>query len=77
MNITIFDKVRNKWRRFKARLRETYYSESEARKIAEKYNLLPEFEEALDFGLTPDEALEEWDIYPYGEDKKKILEKGR
>ncbi len=73
MKKSLFNKIVAKWRRFRASHKESYYTEEEARRIAIKNNLEKELDEALDFGFTPDEALEEWDIYPYGETKKEVL----
>lgn len=73
MKKSIFKRIVAKWRRFRASHKESYYTEEEARRIAIKNSLENEFDEALDFGLTPDEALEEWDIYPYGKTKEEIL----
>ena len=42
-----------------------HYSKEEALKHARKYNLEWEVNEAMKHGLTPDEALQDWDIYPY------------
>ena len=72
MKKSLFNKLITKWRRFRASKRESYYTEKEARKIAIKYDLEKEFDEAIDFGLTPDEALEEWDIYPSKEEKENV-----
>ena len=49
------------------RLRSTpsKYTRPEALAIARKYNLEYEVIKAMDHGCTPDEALQEWDIYPY------------
>jgi len=41
------------------------YTRPEALAIARKHNLEYEVIEAMDHGCTPDEALQEWDIYPY------------
>jgi hypothetical protein len=41
------------------------YTRPEALAIARKYNLEYEVIKAMDHGCTPDEALQEWDIYPY------------
>ena len=73
MHYSILKKLVRKWHQFWALHRESYYTEEEARRIAVKNDLEKEFEDALDFGLTPDEALEEWDIYPYGETKKEVI----
>lgn len=39
------------------------YTTKEAILIARKYNLESEIRQELASGLSPDEALEEWDIY--------------
>lgn len=41
------------------------FTVEEAIKIAREYDMESEVTEALKFGFTPDEALEEWDLYPY------------
>ncbi len=41
------------------------YTSTEAIEIASKHKLKEEIMTALKYGLTPDEALQEWDIYPY------------
>lgn len=41
------------------------YTRPEALAIARKHNLEYEVIKAMDHGCTPDEALQEWDIYPY------------
>jgi len=41
------------------------YTRAEALAIAKKYNLEYEVIKAMDHGCNPDEALQEWDIYPY------------
>ena len=43
------------------------HSREQAMAIARKYGLEREVEAALRQGCTPDEALQEWDIYPYQE----------
>lgn len=40
------------------------YTRPEALSIARKHNLEYEVIKAMDHGCTPDEALQEWDIYP-------------
>lgn len=42
----------------------SYYTKEEALAIASKYGLKTEVLEAMKHGLTPDEALEDWDILP-------------
>lgn len=41
------------------------YTRAEALAIAKKHGLEYEVIKAMDHGCTPDEALQEWDIYPY------------
>jgi hypothetical protein len=41
------------------------YTRAEALAMAKKYGLEWEVLQAMDHGCTPDEALQEWDIYPY------------
>lgn len=41
------------------------YTRSEALAIARKHNLEYEVIKAMDHGCNPDEALQEWDIYPF------------
>jgi len=45
--------------------RQSRFTKEEALKIARDYNLEQEVKDAMRFGFTPDEALEDWDIYPY------------
>ncbi len=40
------------------------YTRPEALAIAKKYNLEYEIIKAMDHRCTPDEALQEWDIFP-------------
>lgn len=40
-------------------------TKEEAIKIAEKYNLEEEVIFAMQQGMTPEEALSEWDMFPY------------
>ena len=72
MICSTINKLKRKRRRYKARHRKSIYEEEEARKIAIKYGLGKEFDETLDSGLTPDKALEEWDIYPSEKEKEKV-----
>ena len=44
--------------------RSSYYTKEEALSIAGKYGLRTEVLEAMKHGLSPDEALEDWDILP-------------
>lgn len=41
------------------------YTRPEALAIARKHGLEYEIIKAMEHGCTPDEALQEWDIYPY------------
>lgn len=43
----------------------SHFTRPEALAIARKHNLEYEVIKAMDHGCTPDEALQEWDIYPY------------
>ena len=43
------------------------FTKDEALEIAKKYNLEQEVIKAMEHGCTPDEALQEWDIFPYEE----------
>lgn len=58
------------WNFFRSRGSSSFFTVEEGRKIAAKYKLVSEYEEALRFGLNPDEALEEWDMFPFGEEAK-------
>lgn len=40
------------------------FTKDEALKIARAYKLEAEVIEAMKYGCNPDEALQEWDIYP-------------
>lgn len=42
-----------------------HYTKEEALERAKEFGLDDEVSTAMGFGLSPDEALEEWDIYPY------------
>lgn len=42
-----------------------HYTKEEALKRAKKFGLDWEVTEAMKNGLSPDEALQDWDIYPY------------
>jgi len=47
--------------------RPSRFSREEALAMARDYGLEDEVMEAIDrFALTPDEALQEWDLYPFG-----------
>lgn len=43
------------------------YTRAEALARAKEYNLEWEVLKAMEHGCTPDEALQDWDIYPYKE----------
>jgi len=43
-----------------------HFTEKEALARAKEYGLEEEVAMAMKQGLTPDEALEDWDIYPFG-----------
>ena len=47
------------------------YTKEEALQIGRHFNLEREVIDALRYGLSPDETLEEWDIYPYTEEQYK------
>jgi len=42
-----------------------HFTKEEALTRAKKYGLVEEVAMAMEHGLTPDEALEDWDIYPF------------
>ena len=44
---------------------KTRFTRPEALEIARRYRLEYEVIKAMDHGCNPDEALQEWDIYPY------------
>lgn len=46
------------------------YTKEEALAIAKEHELDAEVMMAMKHGCTPDEALQEWDIYPYDESVK-------
>lgn len=50
---------------YRIHLSPSRYTRPEALAIAKKYGLEYEVIKAMDHGCTPDEALQEWDIYPY------------
>ncbi len=53
-----------------AKKQQSLYTREQAIKMAEPYNLQQEVTDAIDtYGLSPDEALQEWDIYPYDTEK--------
>ncbi len=41
------------------------FTRDEALAMAKKYGLESEVATAMEYGCNPDEALQEWDIYPY------------
>ena len=43
------------------------FTKEEALEIASFYHLAGQVATAMEHGCTPDEALQEWDIYPYQE----------
>ena len=43
------------------------FTREEALEIARKYKLESEVAVAMKHGCNPDEALQEWDLYPYNE----------
>ena len=50
------------------------FTREEAMTIARKYHLESEVARAMQYGFNPDEALQEWDLYPYNEtDNKKVI----
>lgn len=44
------------------------YTRAEALTRAKEYHLEWEVLQAMEHGCTPDEALQDWDIYPYQEE---------
>lgn len=53
-----------------AKKQQSLYTREQAIKMAEPYNLQQEVTDAIDtYGLSPDEALQEWDVYPYDTEK--------
>lgn len=44
---------------------QSRFSKEEALDIARAYNLESEIKMAIQQGYSPDEALQDWDIYPY------------
>ena len=43
------------------------FTREQAIEMAKPYHLEQEVTDAIDtYGLSPDEALQEWDLYPYG-----------
>ena len=43
----------------------SHFTKEEALNIARNYNLENEVIDAMKHGCNPDEALQDWDIYPY------------
>lgn len=43
----------------------SHYSQEEALTIAREYHLEKEVKEAMENGYNPDEALQEWDLFPF------------
>lgn len=43
----------------------TKYTKEQALEIARKYKLEKEVLAAMKFGFNPDEALQDWDLFPY------------
>lgn len=54
-----------RWWYTKVNRSSSKYTRPEALAIARKYGLEYELIKAMDYGCTPDEALQEWDIFPY------------
>ena len=52
-----------------------HYTKEEALARAEKFGLRQEIATAMGFGLSPNEALEDWDIYPFDNviEKENVL----
>lgn len=42
-----------------------HFTKEEALERAKEFGLYDEVATAMGFGLSPDEALQDWDIYPY------------
>ena len=42
-----------------------HYTKEEALERAKEFGLYDEVATAMGFGLSPNEALQDWDIYPY------------
>ena len=54
------------WRwRYRHHPEASKFTKDDALRIARKYKLEAEVTTAMDHGCNPDEALQEWDIYPY------------
>lgn len=45
-----------------------HYTKEEALERGKAYGLEEEVATAMQYGLSPDEALEDWDIYPFEEE---------
>lgn len=48
---------------YKCQKQQSRFTREEALKIAHDYNLETEVIQAMSHGCTPDEALQEWDLY--------------
>ena len=57
--------VYRKMMKFLSKNEPSRFTREEAISIARKYHLENEVEQAMKFGFNPDEALQEWDLYPY------------
>ena len=58
------------WRRwYRHHPEPSKFTRAEALDIARKYKLESEVITAMEHGCSPDEALQEWDLYPYDESK--------
>lgn len=57
--------VYRKVSKFLSKNEPSRFTREEAISIARKYHLENEVEQAMKFGLNPDESLQEWDLYPY------------
>ena len=51
------------------RRKASTYTTEEALQIGRHFRLEREVKTALRYGLSPDEALQEWDIFPYTEEQ--------
>ena len=58
-----------RWWYTKVHRSSSKYTRPEALAIARKYDLEYEVIKAMEYGYTPDEALQEWDIFPFEEQK--------
>ena len=50
------------------------YTKEEALARAERFGLRHEVATAMGFGLSPNEALEDWDIYPFDNGREEEKE---